>query len=39
VGVTQVNFYVHTSIADGTQPVVVAVGNEASAPAYLNVTN
>jgi uncharacterized protein (TIGR03437 family) len=39
VGVTQVNFYVPTSIADGTQPVVVTVGNEASAPAYLNVAH
>jgi uncharacterized protein (TIGR03437 family) len=39
VGVTQVNFYVPTSIADGTQPVVVTVGAEASAPAYLTVTN
>ena len=39
VGVTQVNFYVPTGIGDGTQPVVVTVGNEASAPAYLNVAN
>ena len=39
VGVTQVNFYVPTSIADGTQPVVVTVGAEASAPAYLTVAN
>lgn len=39
VGVTQINFYVPTSIADGTQPVVVTVGAEASAPAYLTVAN
>jgi len=39
VGVTQINFYVPTSISDGTQPVVVTVGAEASSPAYLTVAN
>jgi uncharacterized protein (TIGR03437 family) len=39
VGVTQINFYVPSSITDGTQPVVVTVGGEASAPAYLTVAN
>jgi uncharacterized protein (TIGR03437 family) len=39
VGVIQINFYVPTEIPDGTQPVVVTVGGEASAPAYLAVNN
>jgi uncharacterized protein (TIGR03437 family) len=39
VGLTQINFYVPTNIADGTQPVVVTVGSGASAPAYLTVGN
>jgi len=39
VGLIQINFYVPTNIADGTQPVVVSVGSQASAPAYLIVSN
>jgi len=39
VGVIQINFYVPTGIPDGTQPVVVTVGGQASAPAYLAVNN
>jgi len=39
VGLTQINFYVPANIADGTQPVVVTVGSEASAPASLTVSN
>jgi uncharacterized protein (TIGR03437 family) len=39
VGVIQINFYVPTGISDGTQPVVVTIGGEASAPAYLVVNN
>ncbi len=39
VGVMQINFYVPTGIPDGTLPVVVTVGGEASASAYLVVNN
>jgi len=39
VGVTQINFYIPSSVVDGIQPVVVTLGGEASAPAYLTVAN
>jgi uncharacterized protein (TIGR03437 family) len=39
VGVTQINFYVPTSITDGTQPVVVTVNGQASSAALLAVAN
>jgi uncharacterized protein (TIGR03437 family) len=39
VGVTQINFYVPSSITDGTQPVVVTVNGQSSAAASLSVTN
>jgi uncharacterized protein (TIGR03437 family) len=39
VGVTQINFQVPGNMPGGTQPVVVTVGGNASATAYLNVQN
>ena len=39
VGVTQINFKVPSSVATGTQPVVVSVGGVPSAPASLTITN
>jgi len=39
VGVTQINIYVPTSVATGTQNVVVTVGGVASSPVKLTVTN
>jgi uncharacterized protein (TIGR03437 family) len=39
VGVTQINFYVPSSITDGTQPVVVTVNGQASSAAFLAVAN
>jgi uncharacterized protein (TIGR03437 family) len=39
VGVTQINFQVPSSVATGTQPVVVSVGGVPSAPASLTITN
>jgi len=38
-GLTQINVFVPTNIADGPQPVVVTVGGIASAAAKLSVTN
>jgi uncharacterized protein (TIGR03437 family) len=38
-GLTQINVTVPTSIATGSQPVVVTIGGVASLPAQLNVTN
>jgi uncharacterized protein (TIGR03437 family) len=38
VGVTQANFQVPSNVALGVQPVVVKVGNNASAPANLTIT-
>jgi uncharacterized protein (TIGR03437 family) len=38
VGVTQINVYVPSTVATGTQKVVVTVGGAASAPVNLNVT-
>ncbi len=39
VGVTQINFYVPSSINDGTQPVMVTVNGQPSGAAYLTVAN
>ncbi len=39
VGVFQINFQVPTGIGIGSQPVVVTVGNVASSPAMLDITN
>ena len=39
VGVTQINFTIPSGLTPGVQPVVVKVGNVASAPATVTITN